>query len=337
LEFCRDSPPIWAEPLLVCSAPVSRPFILDLKRRRSVIGHLLAAGFQTYLVDWGVATAADGRRGLFDHSCGIMGKLVDFLRERSRMPHVHLMGYCLGGTLAAIFTALSPSRVKNLILLGAPIDFAADRSLTKLWTDSEYFDVDALIDSFRCCPGLLLRSCLTMMKPVRNFYGKLAEFAAGIHDQECLESWLALEEWAAARVSVAGALFRDVVKLLYQQDLLARGLLELAGTRVRLDRISCPVLLMTATEDHLVSPESTLGLVPRICSREVSIMSMEGGHESLVASAKAHRSFWPEAAQWITDHSTPRTGPWIRPGEAAIGPWELRGSEAEGRSQKSSP
>ena len=89
----------------------------------------------------------------------------------------------------------------------------------------------------------------------------------------------------------------------------------LETARVQLDRITCPVLIMTAAADHLVSPAASLGLVPHICSRDVKIMSLAGGHESLAVSSKAHQTFWPEAAQWIADHSTPATGPCIRPGE----------------------
>ena len=86
------------------------------------------------------------------------------------------MGHCLGGTLACIFTALYPSRVKDLILAGVPIDFDDD-SLAKAWTNPDYFDVDTLVETFGCCPGSLLRSCFAMMNPVRTAYGKFAEFA----------------------------------------------------------------------------------------------------------------------------------------------------------------
>ena len=132
-------------------------------------------------------------------------------------------------------------------------------------------------------------------------------------------------------------LFREIMKSLYQRNLLARGQLEIQGTKVRLDRIACPVLILTATADHLASPRSALGLVPHICSRDVTVMSLEGGHESLVVSAKAHRTFWPEAAQWIADHSTPRTGPELGPGEIRAGRRGFGGSGREDPTCKISP
>jgi len=319
LQFHRESPPVWAEPLLICSAPVSRPYILDLGASRSVVRQMLAAGFDTYLIDWGIATAADRGTRLCDLADRMLKNVVQLIRNRSRMPHFHLMGYCLGGTLATIFTALYPSVVKDLVLMSAPIDLDGDNTLLKAWANQDCFDVDLFIDAFGNCPGIFLRSFFALLDPVRNLYGKFGDLAGRMHDEEFVESFVALQQWANAQVSVAGEVFRDVVKLLYQRNLLARGQLVIEGAPVRLDRITCAVLLLTATADQLVTPLSTMGLVPRICSRDVKSMSLEGGHESLAVSSKAHQTFWPEAAQWIADHSTPRTGPWIRPGESASG------------------
>jgi hypothetical protein len=46
-QFCSNKPAVWAEPLLLCAAPVSRPTILDLGPKRSVVRQMLAAGFDT--------------------------------------------------------------------------------------------------------------------------------------------------------------------------------------------------------------------------------------------------------------------------------------------------
>jgi len=337
LQFHRESPPVWAEPLLICSAPVSRPAILDLGPGRSVVRQLLAAGFDTYMIDWGLATPADRGTRLSHLVDGTMKDVVQLIRKRSSMPHFHLLGYCLGGTIATIFTALYPGVVKDLVLMSAPIDLGGENSILKSWADEHYFDVDAFIDAFGNCPGAFLRSLFALVNPVRNLYGKFGELAGRIHDEEFVESFMALQRWESAPVSVAGEAFRDIVKSLYQQNLLARGQLQINGTRVRLDRIACAVLLLTATDDQLVAPRSTIGLVPLICSRDVKVMSLVGGHESLAVSSKAHGTFWPEAAQWIADHSTPRTGPWIRPGEDASGRPEFVFAEKADPAFKNSP
>jgi polyhydroxyalkanoate synthase len=104
---------------------------------------------------------------------------------------------------------------------------------------------------------------------------------------------------------VAGAIFRQFVKNLYQGNELVRGELTLGGRRVDLGRIACPVVLLTARNDHLVPPESTEGVRPHVGSPDVTSMSLPAGHVGLVVGGKAHARFWPEATRWVADRSTP--------------------------------
>ena len=59
--------------------------------------------------------------------------------------------------MSTMFTALQPDRVRNLILMATPIDFAGDDGLLNLWAREDYFDVDKLVDAFGNCPGELLQ------------------------------------------------------------------------------------------------------------------------------------------------------------------------------------
>ena len=49
-------------------------------------------------------------------------RIVDEVRERTGQDKVNLLGYCMGGSMSAMYTALFPEKVKNLIMLAAPVD-----------------------------------------------------------------------------------------------------------------------------------------------------------------------------------------------------------------------
>jgi polyhydroxyalkanoate synthase len=74
---------------------------------------------------------------------------------------------------------------------------------------------------------------------------------------------------------------------------------------VDLGRISCPLLLLTAKNDHLVDPPSTEGIRPHVRSRDVESMMIDAGHVGLVVGGKAQKTFWPRATRWLADRSTP--------------------------------
>lgn len=295
------------EPILVCYALVNRPYILDLQPERSVVCQLLRRGFEVYLIDWGTPTAADRTMRLYDYICGLMKNVATFVREESGAPAFHLLGYCMGGTMSAMFTAVFPELVRTLSLLAAPIDFAGDESLLHVWTQEKYFDVDRLVDAYGNCPAHLLQASFQLMKPVQNFIEKYQGFYDNLHDEGYLENFFAMEEWGQDNIPVAGETFREFVKCLYQRNQLVKGEFQLRhDVPVRLERITCPVLLLTADFDHLVTPASTLGIEPHLRSPEVKKMAIHAGHVGLVVSSRAHRQLWPEAANWLADHSTAR-------------------------------
>src|SRR5436309_2566915 len=83
--------------------------------------------------------AADRTLRLQDYVCGFMKNVVNFVCSHSDSSRLNLLGYCMGGTMSAMYTALYPDQIKNLILMAAPIDFSGDESLLNLWTREENF------------------------------------------------------------------------------------------------------------------------------------------------------------------------------------------------------
>jgi polyhydroxyalkanoate synthase len=296
----------FAEPVLICFALVNRPYILDLQGDRSVVRQLLARGFDVYLIDWGIPTQADHTLRLQDYVCRFLRAVADFVCDYTRTPQLNLLGYCMGGTMSTMFTALHQDRVRNLILMATPIDFGGEAGLLNLWAQEDHFDVDKLIDAYGNCPGEFLQYCFQLMKPVQNFAEKYLTFCDKLDDEAFLENFFAMERWASDSIPVAGETFREYVKMLYQQNRLVKGEMSLGGLPVKLNAIACPLLLLVADHDHLVPPNSTLALEQHVRSKDVTSMEINAGHIGLAVSSKAHRDLWPKAANWIADHSTER-------------------------------
>jgi polyhydroxyalkanoate synthase len=305
LHYPRAAPAAYAEPVLICSALVSRPSILDLQGDRSVVRQFLGRGFEVYLIDWGAPSPADRSTTLADSITGRMRAAAGYVVRHAPTAGFHLVGYCLGGTMSAIFAAVWPELVKTLVLMAAPIDFSGQEGLLRTWTDPKYFDVDALVDAFGNCPAPLLRGMCRMLTPVQSYVGKYLSAYDRMDDERFLRNYVATERWAHDSLPVAGATFRELVKRFYQGNELVEGRYTLGDVPVVLRRITCPVLLLTARGDHLVPPAQTEGLRPRVGSGDVTAMSLDAGHVGLAASTKAHTRFWPAATAWLADRSTP--------------------------------
>jgi polyhydroxyalkanoate synthase subunit PhaC len=305
LRFRNNSIDV-AEPILICYALVNRPYILDLQADRSVVRQLLKRGFDVYLIDWGIPTAADRSLALADYIDGFLKNVAAYVCTLSGSRQLNLLGYCMGGTMSTIYTAMHREQVRNLILMAAPIDFSGNEGLLNLWSRDELFDVDSLVDAYGNCPGSFLQSCFQLRDPVQNYFNKYLNFYEKMYDREFLENFFVMERWTNDNIPVAGETFREFVKKFYQQNELVRGEFRLKGNLVRLNQITCPILMLVADRDDLVPASSTLALRDHVRSEDIESMSIDAGHIGLAVSSRAHRKLWPEAAMWIADRSTTR-------------------------------
>ena len=126
-----------------------------------------------------------------------------------------------------------------------------------------------------------------------------------LDDERFVASYFAMEHWVNDNIPIAGETFRELVQALYQANRLVRGELALGQRRVELRNIRCPLLLLTADEDHLVPPSSTLSIVDHVGSPERQALSIDAGHVGLVVSSRAHQTLWHAATRWLAQHSTP--------------------------------
>jgi polyhydroxyalkanoate synthase subunit PhaC len=292
-----------ATPLIFVFALVNRPYILDLKEGKSVVSHFVRQGFDTYLIDWGIPTDADRHLTLDDYINGYLLNVVEHVRERTGSKQVNLLGYCMGGTMSSMFTALHPALVKNLILMAAGIDFSTREGLLNLWTDPQYFDVDKFVDAFGNCPADFLQRAFLMMKPVANFIEKPTNFYDKMGDAEFVDDFFTMEGWLNDNVPVAGETYREFVKYLYQQNRLVKGTMPVGRHVVNLQNITCPILNIMATKDDLVPCGQSLPFNDLVGSTDRKALQLAAGHIGLAVGSKAQKELWPKVVDWLAERS----------------------------------
>jgi polyhydroxyalkanoate synthase len=292
--------------LVLVFALVNRPYILDLLPHKSVVSHFVNAGFDTYLVDWGVPTFADRHLTLDSYVNGYLYNVVEHVQERCGVEQVSILGYCMGGTMSAMFTALHQEKVRNLILLAAGIDFATREGLLNLWTDPKYFDVDAFIEAYGNCPPEFLQGSFTMLKPVANLFEKQLNLAENIHDEKFVREYFAMETWLNDNIPVPGEVFREFVKFLYQRNLLVKNQMPVGRHIVDLKKITCPVLNLMAERDDLVPCSQSEPFNDLVGSTDKRIIKAQAGHIGMAVGSRAQRELWPQAIDWLALRSLPK-------------------------------
>jgi hypothetical protein len=158
--------------------------------------------------------------------------------KSSTAGRVNLLGYCMGGILSSIYTAVHPEHVASLVTLAAPVRFDGS-GLLGAWTRSPTYDVRALVGAYGNVPWQLMQSAFHMLRPTMTL-AKIVHVLDREWDDESLDGFVALETWGNDNVALPGEAYRRYIEELYQQDKLARGEFTLSGEPARLENIACP-------------------------------------------------------------------------------------------------
>ncbi|SNZ05380.1 polyhydroxyalkanoate synthase [Natronoarchaeum philippinense] len=290
-------------PILIVYALINRPYILDLQPDRSVVRTLLENGFDVYLIDWDEPSQLDRSLQLHDYVDRYVDNCVDVVRERSGQDSINLLGYCMGGTMSVMYSTLHPEKVRNLGLMAAGLCFAGDGGLLELWGDEEFFDPDAVTDTFGNVPADFLDVGFALMDPVENYLTKYVRFYDNVEDEDFVENFARMEEWLGDGIDVAGETFEEFIEDIYQENKLYNNELHLDGKHVDLEEIDMPVLNIVAEYDHLIPPEASKPFNEVVPSDDTEIMEFRTGHIGMSVSSRSHAELWPDVCEWFEERS----------------------------------
>ncbi len=283
-------------PVLLVPSLINRHYVLDLLPQKSFAAYMVSRGHDVYAIDWGVATDED-RYLTFDDVCdGYLGRATRLVARRSARNQAHVLGYCLGGTLAAIYTSVRPDHVASLLALAAPVRFEDDGMLSA-WTRDPRFNVASLTGALGNVPEGLLQVAFKMLRPTLTA-SKLVHFLDKAWTDESLEGFMALEMWGNDNIPFPGACYQRYVEELYRNDALLAGTFTLSGLPARLENITCPTLAVTFEHDTIVPWPSAAALVDRVTSVDKQRLHLPGTHVGAVVSQKAATTLWPRISAW---------------------------------------
>jgi polyhydroxyalkanoate synthase len=207
------------------------------------------------------------------------------------------MGVCLGGTFAVIYAALNPEKIRNLITTAAPTHFNTPKGLLHIWMQE--IDADRLVNAFGNLPGNLVNAAFLLLNPPRLILDKYLGFLENMDNKDFVENFIRMEKWIFDSPDVPGETVRQVVKDLYQGNLLVQGKLRLGERRVDLRRLTMPLLNIYGQYDHLVPPEACEVLTEKVGSRDTENVCLDTGHVGIYVSSRFQKETVPKIAAWL--------------------------------------
>src|SRR3990167_5000582 len=253
----------------------------------------------------------------------------------SVIPHrkIHLLGYCLGGTLAAIAAASmaqdNDNRLASLTLLAAQTDFTEPGELGLFIDESQIVFLENMMKEKGYLDTNQMAGAFQLLRSNDLIWSRL------IHDyllgkRKPLTDLMA---WNADATRLPYQMHSEYLRNLFLHNQLAEGKYCVKGKPISLTDITIPVFVVATERDH-VSPWHSVFKINLLTSSDVTFALTSGGHNVGIVSMPVKKtkryyrvstlkesdrfidadswykttkpsggSWWPTWETWLTKHS----------------------------------
>lgn len=289
-------------PVYLIYSLVNQPFILDLLPGTSFMEALVTNGFDVYLIDFGIPRYEDKDLLLDDY-------VVDYIQKGARRVLMHsqaedltVMGFCLGGTLAAIYASLAKEPIRNLILDVAPIEFSGWQMFDQ-WAGAirdENLDFDGPIDAIGLIPSKFMEAGVRLItSPV--YLSPYLSLLNRADDKQYVAKWRLFNKWTKGHIPLPGGVLKQLFHDFGKGDKLVKGRLTIRDERVNLANIHANLLVVASQFDRLVPQSTTEKIIELVSSSDKTYHLVQGGHATLSSGGKL-----PDYIKnWLPERSRP--------------------------------
>lgn len=217
--------------------------------------------------------------------------------------YCNLIGLCQGGWLSFAFAARFPTKVRRLVLAGAPIDIAVEPSMIS--RAAKLLSRELVEEGIRIGGGLAGGDRLL---PVWGYDPDDTDAAASALQIDLPptngprpEAFTSFRSWCRRTLNLPGTYFLQVHEWLFCENRIAAGTFSALGKIVDPKLIRTPLYVLGGSEDELTSPRQALAAGSLVGTPRASITTVmvPCGHLALFMGQRTLAGEWPRIGRWL--------------------------------------
>lgn len=320
IQYSPTTDKVAAEPVLITPAWIMKYYILDLSEHNSMVKYLVDKGHTVFMISWHNPTAQDRDMGMGDYlRRGVMDalKVINSVVPEQK---VHLVGYCLGGTLATIAASAmardNDDRLKSLSLFTAQTDFTEAGELMLFIDESQLSYMEDLMWDRGYLDTQQMAGAFTLLRSHDLIWSRIvSEYLLGEppHMND-------LMVWNADSTRMPYKMHSEYLQRLFLKNDLASGRFRVGDRAISLRDIRVPVFCVATQTDH-VAPWRSVYKIHDLMNTEVTFVLTSGGHNAGIVSEPGHpRRSYQLGVQTAEDKHIPADD-WLVRHESQDGSW----------------
>lgn len=322
IQYEPQTKTVYKEPILILPAWIMKYYILDLSPHNSLAKWLVAQGHTVFMVSWRNPDESDRNLGMEDYYRQGGMAAIDVVSTILPKTKIHLMGYCLGGTLAMIVAAAmarnKDNRLKTLSLLAAQGDFTKAGEVMLFITESEISFLKNMMWEKGYLDPKHMSGSFQMLRSYDLIWSKMIDdFMTGTQ-----RGMIDLLAWNADATRMPYKMHSEYLDKLFLNNQFADGYFRVEEEITAPKNIHLPVFAVSTEKDHIAPWESVFA-IHLLVNSDVTFVLTSGGHNAGIVSEPNHpgRSF----LIYESKKSNPYLGPkkWLREAEKRDGSWWL--------------
>jgi len=342
IQYLPTTDHVGSRPLLMVPPCINKFYIMDLQPDNSLVAYALSQGHTVFMVSWRNVQIDQSRLTWDDYLEHGVIEAVRVVREISGQPTINLLGFCVGGTLAATAAAALEARgdrwIESLTLLTTLLDFA-DPGVLGIFIDEAFVAYkEASIGSGGLMHGRELATTFNFLRPndlVWNYV--ISNYLKGEAPPP-----FDLLYWNSDSTNLPGPMFCWYIRHMYlQNELRIPGRLTCAGAAIDLGAIKAPTYIYGSRDDHIVPWRAAYASTQLIKSPVRFVMGASGHIAGVINPAHRNKrnywvasqcpgsaddwmsqanevpgSWWPDWSNWLVKFQVERRQPPRSPGSA---------------------